>query len=317
MNEQADRGMPYAIAGDAGVAAVQHAVYSEMKCVFRHQPVADVGIDGIIELLEKRRLTGQLVGCQVKSGEHYFRDSTDKGIVFRIEERHAQYWGHYSLPVIVALHNPADGAIFWQRISSDTLERTGKMWKMVVPFEQRLDANAKYLIASLFIQSPYEQRIGRLIADRQIIGAIRENHTYVAEVDDWANKSIGRYDFRILNDAGERVSSFTYLFPGLGNHIGDVLSEVYPWAYFEIDDDVYEEEERRNYEESEGTWDKEEESYFIDEDDFLGWRASLPSIRPLRDIAGEVDHYRLLINLNDLGEAFTVVDEYARQEDEA
>jgi len=191
------------------------------------------------------------------------------------------------------------------------------MWKMVVPFEQRLDANAKYLIASLFIQSPYEQRIGRLIADRQIIGAIRENHTYVAEVDDWANKSIGRFDFRILNDAGERVSSFTYLFPGLGNHIGDVLSEVYPWAYFEIDDDVYEEEERRNYEESEGTWDKEEESYFIDEDDFLGWRASLPSIRPLRDIAGEVDHYRLLINLNDLGEAFTVVDEYARQEDEA
>lgn len=223
-----DRGMPYAIAGDAGVAAVQNAVYNEMGCVFRHQPVADVGIDGIIELREEGRLTGQLIGCQVKSGEHYFREATAEGVVFRIEDRHARYWSNYSLPVIVALHNPNDGAIFWQSISNSTLERTGKMWKTLVPFQQRLDAKAKYIIASLFIQSPYEQRIARLTTDRLIICAVGEGHAYVVEVDDWANKSIGRYDFRVLNDAGDLVSSFTYFMPGLGNHIEHVLADVFP-----------------------------------------------------------------------------------------
>ena len=306
--------MPYAIAGDAGVAAVQNAVYNEMGCVFRHQPVADVGIDGIIELREEGRLTGQLIGCQVKSGEHYFREATAEGVVFRIEDRHARYWSNYSLPVIVALHNPNDGAIFWQSISNSTLERTGKMWKTLVPFQQRLDAKAKYIIASLFIQSPYEQRIARLTTDRLIICAVGEGHAYVVEVDDWANKSIGRYDFRVLNDAGDLVSSFTYFMPGLGNHIEHVLADVFPWAHLSVDDDVYEEEEHQNFEEAEGIWDKEEEAYFIDEDDFLHWRASLPSIRPLLDIAGEVDRYRLLIDLNDVGKAFTVVDEYAGQE---
>lgn len=95
----------------AGVLAVATEL-NRLGLVWRETPMADVGIDGQIELTDDEgRPTGRLVAAQIKSGDSYFRDGEDEWR-FTPQEKHRLYWERFPLPVLLFLHSAAEGT-YW------------------------------------------------------------------------------------------------------------------------------------------------------------------------------------------------------------
>lgn len=68
-----------------GVAAI-NLIFEKMGFAFREQPVEDYGIDAIVEeRTSDRKLTGKLIGVQIKSGTSFFRETLGNKVVFRGE----------------------------------------------------------------------------------------------------------------------------------------------------------------------------------------------------------------------------------------
>ena len=84
-----------------GVSIVSY-VFESMGFAFREQPIEDFGIDAIVEEREsKSKLTGKLVGVQIKSGTSYFKNIKENKVTFWGKLKHYDYWINYSLPVIL------------------------------------------------------------------------------------------------------------------------------------------------------------------------------------------------------------------------
>lgn len=109
--------------------------------IFREQPISDCGIDAQIELATENEIaSGKLIALQIKSGVSWFKESNEKGYVYRGDREHLEYWLSHSLPVLIVLCNTKTSVVFWQSISTDTIEYTPKGWKITVPFEQQVNA---------------------------------------------------------------------------------------------------------------------------------------------------------------------------------
>ncbi len=122
---------------------VSHLVHSELGWLFRDNAAPDVGIDGQIEICVSDRPTGRLLGVQVKSGRHAFREPTADGWVLRFDPEHAAYWLGFSLPVLVVLADIEQQKAYWQHVTSGTTHSTGKRFKIVVPRANELNATAR------------------------------------------------------------------------------------------------------------------------------------------------------------------------------
>lgn len=124
-----------------GVAIIDQAV-SELGQIFREQDTNDVGIDAHIELVDAtHHATGQLVGLQIKSGRSFLKETDETGFIFRGNDDHLNYWLNHCLPVFLMLVDSENGRVFWQEINPETIESTGKGWKVTVPFEHELNAD--------------------------------------------------------------------------------------------------------------------------------------------------------------------------------
>src|SRR5947209_7053643 len=131
-----------------GVLAV-HAAAISMKCVWRPTPNADLGIDGQIELIgDTGETTGKIVAVQIKSGPSYATKVDGGSIVYYPGDKHRDYWRAFPIPVVLAIHDPANQRISWVdaraylRSPSNGTEKAIK-----VPVGQILDSSAR---ASLF-----------------------------------------------------------------------------------------------------------------------------------------------------------------------
>lgn len=97
----------------AGINAVA-SMANRMHCAWRETTHGDVGIDGQLELfMDTGEATNFIVFAQVKSGGSYF-DWKDGVTLFRPDQRHRDYWRACPLPVLLLLHDPASGLVFWQ-----------------------------------------------------------------------------------------------------------------------------------------------------------------------------------------------------------
>ena len=135
--------------GREGIYAVG-LVISQMRWIFREQPVPDTGIDGQIEPRDQsKNATGKLIGCQIKSGPTYFREKTSSGFVYRGDPEHLAYWRGHSLPVIIILCDEETGDCYWQVVNEKTATNTGKGWKVEVPESQVLGNDAKPLLEQI------------------------------------------------------------------------------------------------------------------------------------------------------------------------
>jgi hypothetical protein len=125
-----------------GVHAIGLVFTRDFCWAFREQPKADLGIDAHVEVCKGGEPTGNLLALQIKSGESYCKEQTERGFVYRGSRRHLQYWTNHPLPVALVIYSPAREKAYWQGISRDTVETTKKGWKTVVPFQHLLDKSA-------------------------------------------------------------------------------------------------------------------------------------------------------------------------------
>lgn len=124
-----------------GVALVMGA-FESLGFAFREQAVSDYGVDGQAELINREQPTGRLLGIQIKTGESYLSECTEKAIVFRIDAEHVDYWINHALPIIVCLCDPGTQTVYWQVVTAETAISTGKGYRIDVPRTQILNVLA-------------------------------------------------------------------------------------------------------------------------------------------------------------------------------
>jgi len=123
--------------GRIGVAGTQ-LIFEKLGWIFREQPIEDHGIDAHVEVVSNDMPTGKLIALQIKCGKSWFDESTKDGFVFRGEKRHLKYWQEHSLPVIIVLYDEHAGIAYWQTVSKDLVKSTGKGWKIIIPFGNKI-----------------------------------------------------------------------------------------------------------------------------------------------------------------------------------
>lgn len=109
----------------------------------REQTSSDYGIDAIAELIDDETATGQLVAIQIKSGSSYLGEKKNGCYIYRPDVQHVDYWLGHTLPVIVCLCDPENEIVYWERVAEDTIELTGKGYKLAVPQGRQLGKDTR------------------------------------------------------------------------------------------------------------------------------------------------------------------------------
>ncbi len=291
-----------------GVSVLDY-FFSKNGWLFREQTTHDYGIDAHVEIVENERPTGRLIALQIKAGLSFFQGEVDDAYVFRTDDKHVAYWVGHSMPVVLVLYNPETEQAYWQHVSRDTVETTGKGWKLSVPKISIFDEPDRCLdaLAALTQPEPYIRRLNRLRIDRHWMDLIDQGYDVRVAFDDWVNKSLPRYQVTISTDHEKETWPFLYA-PGLG--IEEMLNHFFPWADFTLDMEAHEQGAR-------GAW--ESECYSWRDSETGGVYYSMPFDEwytpPVENIVpvsedGETASYGLLLTLNEFGKSFLMIDDY-------
>lgn len=290
-----------------GVAGLDY-FFSQHGWLFREQTTHDYGIDAHIEIVNKERPTGKLIALQIKSGTSFFAEETENAFVFRTNETHVSYWVAHSMPVVLILYNPETKQAFWRHVSRDTVESTGKNWKLGVPKKSMFEQPEETLksLSALAQPEPYLRRLNRLRIDRRWMDLIEAGTEVRVEFDSWVNKALPRYQLTISTDEEEEAWPMLYT-PGLG--VVGMLEHFFPWAHFTVDQDAHEEG-------SESDWESECYSGYDSEtgvtyhsQTFGEWYQPPRGLVPVSE-NGETESYMLILSLNDFGRSFITIDDY-------
>ena len=289
--------------------------FSENGWLFREQSLHDHGIDAQVEIVEDGRPTGELIAIQIKSGSSYFSEQTKSDVVYRADDAHIQYWSRHALPVIIVLYDPEADALLWERVTDETIINTGKGWKINVPKSQVLVAESLAAIKSLTQPPPYIRRLNKLRLDKRWIDLIANGEIVYIEYEDWINKSLPRFQFTIGCDSREDIENeswpMTYM-PWVS--MEDAIAHVVPWASVDMDMEAHAEYMETVWAEECYSWhDKETDTTYYSET-FEEWYRASEGIVPV-DANGETETYRLVLSLNEIGNAFVELDEYLLAED--
>jgi hypothetical protein len=127
--------------GNEGETAVELIVQRSLKWIFRRVTGPDFGIDGIVEQVRGSEASGRWMSLQIKSGDSYFQESGSNGVIFRDRKDHLDYYRAHQLPVVVVLHYSGTDDAIWQWISPETVVETTEGYKVLIPHEQKLNAD--------------------------------------------------------------------------------------------------------------------------------------------------------------------------------
>ena len=305
---------PSAKVANVGVTRTQLYVEEELDWIFREQPTEDYGIDAHVEVVDGEEVQGRLLALQIKSGDSWFSHPTTGGWWYRPNEDHVNYWTRHSLPVVLVLYNPVTNLCHWQLVTATTLERSSKGgWKILVPEAQVLNADAVTAWRTAAEGDPYELRLRELRLARPWMEMLDQGTRLVVDFDEWINKTSGRGTISIGIDnedgnAPEELVSWQLLM-GPTNY-AEAVPKLFAWADVDVHEETYDESEYDIYEAECSTWDEGDQFFTEPLADWRQNRAAM-GIRPYKNVAGEVDCYRLELMLNDLGRSFLVVDEFA------
>jgi hypothetical protein len=306
--------------GGKRVKILRDIIEDELGWLFREQPLeTDYGIDAHIEIVDSQEVTGKLIAVQIKSGKSYFKNENDEGFIFRGDIEHYNYWVNHSLPVILVLCDTDTKVCYWVQIREDNVEHVSpNSWKITVPKKQVLNRNSSYELMKISEnKTSYERKLDKLIIDKPWMDEILKGNKVILESEEWVNKSSGRGSLTIKvidgNTGEERVEAdWPYiLLPGWS--YVDAFLKLFPWANISVDEDFYDDYDKEQFCLDNAYYDDEEDEWIYDYKDLEYYKKRLPEIRPyLED--GEVAYYRLILELNDLGNAFLVVDRFLREE---
>lgn len=137
--------------GDIGVDLVSLQIKRFFSWVFREQQKNDLGIDGHIEIVDKktRESTGRLIALQIKSGDSYLKHENESGYFFYGKAKHLRYWLQHSLPVIIVLCDTKKDTCYWNSVTASNVEYTESGWKVFVPKNQVLNEASKDKLISI------------------------------------------------------------------------------------------------------------------------------------------------------------------------
>ncbi|PEZ01339.1 hypothetical protein CN326_21550 [Bacillus sp. AFS018417] len=298
-----------------GIRLVDEAINEELCWIFREQPTDDYGIDAHLELVENSTATGKLIAIQIKSGESFFKKKNKDGFYFYGEMKHLTYWLKHSLPVILVLCDVKNGICYWEHIIEEKIKRTKSGWKILVPSNQILSFDSKSKLQKIAEnQTDYEKRLHKLVMDKAWMNEIKRGNKLVLESEEWINKSSGKgsLTLKIIDEYTEyervEFSYPTIYFPMMSYK--EVFTHLFPWAEISADEDYYEEYDMNTFLENHGIWDNENGKYYYDREFYRDWIKRLPPIRPYENISGEIDRYRLVLEINDIGNAFLLLDNF-------
>lgn len=306
---------PSATTERAGVFAVG-GIINSLGWVFREQATDDYGIDAQAEVFGADGVvTGKLIALQIKSGRTtYFVNEKADGWTHYVDPKHAEYWAKHTLPVVVVLYDEINGKAYWQKVTKDTLEPTPKSYKILVPRSQELGRASLRRLRELAEGDHYAVRLRRLQLALPWMQLLQGGRRILLEADEWVNKTSGRGDIAIVSvdedNANPQTLGSWSIFAGLGSY-DELLPSLVPWADVVLHEETYDEESHDAWEAECVYWDHDGD--FIMTESFEDWAARRPrdGLRPYRNSAGEVDHWRLELKLNELGKAFALVNQFA------
>ena len=286
--------------------------------MFREQPVDDVGIDAHMELMESSGEAKQLLALQIKSGTSWFKEKKDDYIIFRdINERQYNYWTTNSLPCIVVLYNPDDSMCIWQKLTTETVEKTnggkGKGFFVKVPLAQVfLNASSNKELLSFTKLPEHITNYNFLLSQKKFMNIIQEGGTIKLHSTEWINKSSGRGDTELIVDDGKSVEKYSYPYWFPFTPYTMVFPKLFPWADFSADENFFEEDDEIFWREYHCHYDKEDDEWLVVGDTFEDFREKLDPMRSINH-SGEVAEYMLVLTLNELGKSFLNVDKFVSQ----
>lgn len=287
-----------------GVNEVERIIVKELGWIFREQPIVDMGIDAHMELVLEGQPAGQLVALQIKTGASHFQKSSG-GYTYYGDVTHLEYWLNHSLPVVLVGHLPDTGETIWVQVTADAVSRTKKGWRITIPNKNRLNVEAGHELAKVFDGTPAQQRYRRLTIDLPLMRHIKKSNKVSIELEDWVNKSLGRTSIQVFLDdkpSDEHSDRDPTYFVGYG--IKELAEALYPWAIASVDEGFYE----SSYEFERSTY--EPDPYEI-EGEIIPSADPSDSVYPYAESGGgEVELYRLNLELNELGESFLAVTDY-------
>jgi len=287
--------------------------FSEHRWLFREQYSHDHGIDAQVEIVNEGKPTGDLIGIQIKSGKSYFSECTDTSYICRENDRHIDYWRQHCLPVIIILYNPDEDILYWESVSTNSCVRTEKGWKINVPKDKQLTGKSLRELRELTQPSIYLRNLHRLLFDKAWIELAAEGEFIYIEFEDWINKSLPRFNIRIGCDSRSDIEegSWPTIYGNLS--IEEALSYTIPWAIFKVDEDAYHDSMRSKWHAECYLGKDEGEEYFTRS--FEDWyEPPSEGIIPISD-NGETQKYRLILNLNQIGRSFLVLDKFLKEKD--
>src|SRR2546426_2008563 len=297
----------YSTTERSGINAVEAIVLNELKWIFREQPIADMGIDAHVELVEDGNPSGKLIGLQIKTGKGNFHETKD-AYVYYGEDVHLDYWINHSLPVILVGHIPETKETLWVQVNESTVERTKKGWKVSLLKTAKLDPAVRDDLAKLFEGTPREQKLRGLAIHEPLIRHVESGKKVSVEIDDWYNKSLGRSNIvvYVYDEQGDETVEMEWMQYWAGLGIEEVIARLFPWSDAQIDQDFY-----HFHSEFETTLeDKRDAAADIDNGIAApGANDGADDWYPYTD-SGETATYRLKLTLNDLGIAYLTVADY-------
>ena len=285
------------------------------KWMFREQPIDDIGIDAHMEITEETGEPKQLIALQIKSGSSWFKEQKDECVVFRnINERQYKYWTMNSLPCIVVLYNPEDNMCIWQRLTTETIQKTndgeGKGFFVKVPINQVFlnEESSKQLLE--FSNLPQHiTNYNFLLSQKKFMEIIKYGGQIKLHSTEWVNKSSGKGETELIVNDGTNVETYSYPYWFPFTSYTDVFPKLFPWANFIADEDFYRESDEALWREYNLYYDCEDEEWIQVGESFEEYRKKL---NPMRSVlhAGEVAEYMLILSLNELGNSFLNVESF-------
>ena len=269
--------------------------------MFREQPVDDVGIDAHMELIESSGKPKQLLALQIKSGASWFKEN----------------WTMNSLPCILVLYNPDDEMCIWQKLTTETIERTndgkGKGFFVKVPLTQIfLNALSNEKLFSFTNLPEHITNYNFLLSQKKFMQIIQDGGEIKLHSTEWVNKSSGRGDTELIVDDGKSIEKYSYPYWFPFTPYTEVFPRLFPWADFSADEDFFEENDEFFWHEYHCYYDKEDDEWLLVGDTYEEYRRKLNPMRSI-DHSGEVAEYMMVLSLNELGRSFLNVDKFVSQ----
>jgi len=188
--------------GKIGESFVDSFVHKKLGWIYRptHQE-SDFGIDGFIDIVTDRNVTGQTIGIQVKCGDSYFNKKTEGGIRYEGENKHLNYYLNCPFPIVLIVLNGECNQGKWLEFNANITAPSKNGWWLEIPEKNTLSTSVK--TDWELIAGPVADNSEKIALSWKINNALDESDfgVYMVHKDD-----VLACDFTGLKDVINRLS---------------------------------------------------------------------------------------------------------------